>query len=324
MMTEDEGVMVLDKTDLTILSTLARNSRSSYNIIGSEVDLTSKSVKARVKRMIHQKVIEKFVVRVNPAAFGFKVAIVLVRTGNGINKDDVIKRVKQLGDIAYYVYHMGRTCVTALIIKKPLDDLFIQSLNRRLMPASVVSIIALESRVESIVLSETDLRIIKCLLLTGARTEIADIAREVGISEKTTTRRLTRMKDANILDFSIQCSPPVMIGYIQFAIPIITTRFHRQSVLEQMYSKFQANILYSPSVIDSEDRLTFVLFAENVFTVDSILTRVSSFEGVKSADVYILTKWQYHDDWIMKEINKRISQRRPLLFESIKINNAMN
>jgi DNA-binding Lrp family transcriptional regulator len=274
--------------------------------------------------MIHQGVIEKFVVRVNPAAFGFKVAIVLVRTGNGINKDDVIKRVKQLGDIAYYVYHMGRTCVAALIIKIPLDDLFIQSLNRRLMPASVVSIIALESRVESIVISETDLRIIKCLLLTGARTEIADIAREVGISEKTTTRRLTRMKDANILDFSIQCSPPVMIGYIQFAIPIITTRFHRQSVLEQMYSKFQANILYSPSVIDSEDRLTFVLFAENVFTVDSILTRVSSFEGVKSADVYILTKWQYHDDWIIKEINKRISQRRPLLFESIKINNAMN
>jgi DNA-binding Lrp family transcriptional regulator len=324
MMTEDEGILVLDKTDLTILSTLARNSRSSYNSIGSEVDLTSKSVKARVKRMIHQRVIEKFVVRVNPAAFGFKVAIVLVRTGNGINKDDVIKRVKQLGDIAYYVYHMGRTCVAALIIKKPLDDLFIQTLNRRLMPASVVSIIALESRVESIVLSETDLRIIKCLLLTGARTEIADIAREVGISEKTTTRRLTRMKDANILDFSIQCSPPVMIGYIQFAIPIITTRFHRQSVLEQMYSKFQANILYSPSVIDSEDRLTFVLFAENVFTVDSILTRVSSFEGVKSADVYILTKWQYHDDWIIKEINKRISQRRPLLFESIKINNAMN
>jgi DNA-binding Lrp family transcriptional regulator len=324
MMTKDEGAIVLDKTDLTILSTLARNSRSSYNIIGSEVDLTSKSVKARVKRMIHQKVIEKFVVRVNPAAFGFKVAIVLIRTGNGINKDDVIKRVKQLGDIAYYVYHMGRTCVTALIIKKPLDDLFIQSLNRRLMPASVVSIITLESRIESIVLSETDLRIIRCLLLTGARTEIADIAREVGISEKTTTRRLTRMKDANILDFSIQCSPPVMIGYIQFAIPIITTRFHRQSVLERMYSEFQANILYSPSVIDSEDRLTFVLFAENVFTVDSILTRVSSFEGVKSADVYILTKWQYHENWIMKEINNRLPRRQPLLYGSTKINNTMN
>ena len=321
-MTAEEGAVVLDKTDLTILSTLARNCRSSYNSIGSKVDLTSKSVKARVKKMIHQRVIEKFVVRVNPATFGYKVAIILVKTSNGIKKDDVIERVKQLGDIAYHIHHMGRTCVAALIIEKPLDDLIVQSLNHRLKPATVVSITTLERRVESINLSETDLRIIKCLLLSGARTEISDIAREVAISEKTTTRRLTRMKEANILDFSIQCSPSVMIGYIQFAIPIITTKFHRRSVLDRMYSEFQANILYSPSVIDSDDRLTFVLFSENVFTVDSVLDKVSSFEGVKSADVYILTKWQYHDDWIMKEISNRISQRQPFLYESIKINNT--
>jgi hypothetical protein len=55
-----------------------------------------------------------------------------------------------------------------------------------------------------------------------------------------------------------------------------------------------------------EDRLTFVLFGENVFTVDSVLARVDSFEGVKSADIYILTKWQYYDDWIIKEIDKRL------------------
>lgn len=131
------------------------------------------------------------------------------------------------------------------------------------------------------------------------------------------------MKEANILDFSIQCSPSVMIGYIQFAILIITTKFHRRSILERMYSEFQANILYSPSVIDSEDRLTFVLFSENVFTVDSVLTKVGSFEGVKSADVYILTKWQYHDDWIIKEINNRIPRRQPLLDGSIEINNTI-
>ena len=76
-MTEDEEILVLDKTDLTILSTLARNCRTSYSSIGSEVGLTSKSVKARVKKMIHHGVIEKFIVRVNPATFGFKIAIVL-------------------------------------------------------------------------------------------------------------------------------------------------------------------------------------------------------------------------------------------------------
>ena len=61
--------------------------------------------------------------------------------------------------------------------------------------------------------------------------------------------------------------------------------------------------------------MTFVLFGENVFTVDSVMARINSFEGVKSADAYILTKWQYYDDWIMKEINKRLLLR-PVLHRS--------
>lgn len=307
--------MILDKNDLTILPALARDCRTSYSSIGSQIGLTSKSVKARVKKMVHSGVIEKFVVRVNPAAFGYRIAIVLIRTSNGITKDDVIQRVKEFGDLAYHAHHVGSTSVAALIIKKPLDEKIIQSLNDRLKPATVVRTSVAELSVASTDLSETDLRIIKCLLLSGARIEISDIAKEVGISEKTTTRRLNRMKEMRLLDFSLQCSPTAMIGYIQFAIPITVAKSHYHNVREGMYSEFQANILYSPSVIEPEDQLTFVLFGENVFVVDYVLTRVNSFAGVKSADAYILTKLQYYDNWIMKEINKRLLLR-PVLHRS--------
>jgi DNA-binding Lrp family transcriptional regulator len=309
--------LVLDRIDLSILSTLARDCRTSYNSIGSQIGLTSKSVKARVKNMVRTGVIEKFVVRVNPAAFGYRTAPILVTTNNGITKDDVIQRVKQFGDLAYHVHHMGRTSVAALIIKKPFDDNTVQSLNDSLKPATVSGIAFSELSV-STDLSETDLRIIKYLLLSGARTEISDIAKEVRISEKTTTRRLDRMKEGRLLDFSIQCNPAAMIGYIQFAIPIFVGKSYYCSVLERMNSEFQENILYGPSVIEFEDRLTFVLFCENVFTVDSVMARVNSFEGVKGADVYILTKWQYYDDWILKEIDKRLSPR-PLSNKLIKV-----
>src|SRR5918995_1544024 len=310
-----EKRMILDKNDLTILPTLARDCRTSYSSIGSQIGLTSKSVKARVKKMVRSRVIEKFVVRVNPAAFGYRTALVLIRTSNGITKDDVIQRVKEFGDLAYHAHHVGSTSVAALIIKKPLDEKIIQSLNDRLKPATVIRISVAELSVAFTDLSETDLRIIKCLLLSGARIEISEIAKEVGISEKTTARRLNRMKEVPLLDFSLQCDPAAMIGYIQFAIPIIVAKSHYRSVLECMYSKFQANILYSPSVIEPEDRLTFVLFGENVFVVDYVLAKVNSFAGVKSADAYILTKLQYYDNWIMKEINKRLLLR-PVLHRS--------
>ena len=308
--------MILDKNDLTILPTLARDCRTSYSSIGSQIGLTAKSVKARVKKMVGSGVIEKFVVRVNPAAFGYRTALVLVKTSHGITKGDAIKRVKEFGDLAYQVHHMGSTSVAALIIKKPLDDNTIQSLNERLKPATVINIAVTELSVSaSTDLSETDLRIIKCLLLSGARIEISDIAKEVGISEKTTTRRLNRMKESRFLDFSLQCSPAAMVGYIQFVIPISVAKSHYHEVLERMYSEFQANILYSPSVIEPEDRLAFVLFGENVFVVDHVLARVNSFAGVNSADSYVLIKWQYYDDWIMKEINNRLLLR-PVLHRS--------
>src|ERR671916_1382748 len=309
------GRMILDTIDLNILSTLARDCRTSYNSIGSEIGLTSKSVKARVKNMLRSGVIEKFVVRVNPAAFGYRTAIVLIRTSNGMTKDDVIQRIKAFGDLAYHAHHVGSTSVAALIIKKPLDEKIIRSLNDRLKPATVVRTSVAELSVPSTDLSDTDLRIIKCLLLSGARIEISDIAKEVGISEKTTTRRLDRMKEGRLLDFSVQCSPTTMIGYIQFAIPIIVAKTHYRSVLERMYSEFQTNILYSPSVIEPENQLTFILFGENVFVVDYVLAKVNSFAGVKSADAYILTKLQYYDNWIMKEINKRLLLR-PVLHSS--------
>ena len=63
-------------------------------------------------------------------------------------------------------------------------------------------------------------------VLLGARIEISDIAKQVGISEKTTTRRLNRMKESRLLDFSLQCSPAAMIGYIQFVISITVAKFH--------------------------------------------------------------------------------------------------
>src|ERR671919_1119041 len=307
--------MILDTIDLNILSTLARDCRTSYSSIGSQTGLTPKSVKARVKEMVRSGVIEKFVVRVNPAAFGYRTAIVLIRTSNGITKDDVIQRVKDFGDLAYHAHHVGSTSVAALIIKKPLDEKIIQSLNDRLKPATVVRISVAELSVTSTDLSNTDLRIIKCLLLSGARIEISDIAKEVGISEKTKTRRLNRMKEMRLLDFSLQCSPAAMIGYIQFVIPLTVAKSHYHNVRKRMYSEFQANILYSPSIIEPEDRLAFVLFGENVFVVDRVLARVNTFAGVNSADSYILTKRQYFDDWIMEEIYNRLLVR-PVLHRS--------
>lgn len=299
--------LVLDKIDFNILATLSRDCRTPYSSIASLVGLTSKSIKARVKKMARSGVLEKFIVRVNPAGFGYKIAPIEIRTNNRITKEDAVSRVKQIGDLAYHVHHFGRTSVAALIIKESLEDKTIQLLKNSLVPAIINRISVSETPV-SMSPSETDLRIIKCLLLSGARTEISEMAKKIRISEKTTTRRLNKMKDEHLLEFSIQCDPASMIGYVQFTILISVEKSKYRSVYEHMYKEFQENVLYHPSTIDPDDLLIFVLFGENIFMIDFILSTVDSFEGVKDADVYILTKWQYYDDWILRAIDQRLSK----------------
>ncbi|HEX7031654.1 MAG TPA: AsnC family transcriptional regulator [Nitrososphaera sp.] len=297
---------VLDKTDLNILAILARNCRTSYNKIGSLTGLTPKSVKARVRKMVSGGVIEKFAVRVNPATFGYRTAFVTVRTNNGITRDEVIRRVRQFGDIAVHVHQMGRTSGADLIIDDSWNAIDAKkSLGDHLKPATIGGI-AVSHVPVSMDPSETDLRIIRCLLQSGARMEISEIASQVGISEKTATRRLDRMIEGRVMDFTLQCNPAAMIGYVQFSIVMFVEKSHYRSVYERMYSEFQESILYRPSVIDPDDRLIFVLFGENVFKVDSVLARVDSFEGVRTADAFILTSLKFYDDWIMKEVDKRL------------------
>lgn len=303
---------VLDKTDLDILAILGRDSRASYSSIGSLIGLTSKSVKARVKNMVSSGVIEKFIVRVNPAAFGYRTTNVVIKTNNGITKDDVVRRVRKFGDIAFHAHQMGRNSAAAIITKEPFDADAIKALNDRIRPGAVDSI-AVSHVPVTVDLSETDLRIIKSLLHLGARAEISEIAKELGISEKTATRRLDRMKEGRALDFTLQSDPAAMIGYVQFCIIMFVAKSYYRSVYERMYSEFQDIILYRPSVIDPEDRLVFVLFSENVSKVDAVLARVDSFEGVKMADAFIITKLQYYDDWILREIDKRLPRPHKLI-----------
>ena len=130
------------------------------------------------------------------------------------------------------------------------------------------------------------------------------------------------MTEGHLLEFSIQCDPASMIGYVQFTILISVEKSHYCSVYEHMYMEFQENVLYHPSTIDPDDLLIFVLFGENVFMIDFILSTVDSFEGVKNVHVYILTKWQYYDDWIIREIDERLY--RTVLPKSIQGNRQLD
>jgi len=61
----------MDHIDLQILRILPDDCRTSYRSIGLSLELTTNTVKRRVKVLIQDKIIEKFIINLNFAILGY-------------------------------------------------------------------------------------------------------------------------------------------------------------------------------------------------------------------------------------------------------------
>ena len=73
----------MDKLDIQILSHLLNNCRKPDRQIGSEIDISGVAVKSRIQKMIENKIIEKFALKIEPPVLGFSVLYFVV-TGKEI------------------------------------------------------------------------------------------------------------------------------------------------------------------------------------------------------------------------------------------------
>jgi DNA-binding Lrp family transcriptional regulator len=158
-------------------------------------------------------------------------------------------------------------------------------------------------------LSETDLKIIKCLL-SNPRMEAIEIAKKISASARTVNRRLTRMKDNNILKFFIQCNPVSTLGYIQFVLVVNSVdRSFNNQIVERIYGDLKENILCQPPIIDPDNIITLILFSKDIFTADRILKEVESLTGVNRVELFILTGSNSYDEWELREIDRRLNSK---------------
>jgi DNA-binding Lrp family transcriptional regulator len=300
----------LDETDLKIISILSKDCRESFMSIGSSVGLTSKSVKARVDAMISTGVIEKFIVKVSPAALGYGLGCMLIVREHAAHTDDIIRRLNLLGDVSIHSRCMGGVSTFCLAIKEGHEDK-LELLRDSLKPAIVHFMFTSPSYYSGIKheLSETDLRIIKCLL-SNPRMESNAIAKKIAISARTVNRRLTRMKDNNILKFFIQCNPVSTLGYIQFVLVVNSAdKSFNNQIVERIYVDLKDNILCQPPIIDPDNIITLILFSRDIFTADHILKEVESLTGVNRVELFILTGSNSYDEWELREIDKKLNSK---------------
>jgi len=296
----------LDELDGKILRSLSRNCRVSYNSLGSEIDMTAKSVKARVKKMQSSGVIDSFIVKVNPMVLGYsKVCILVLRINNKATDEKHIRRsISLLGDILNTGHVLGNISTFKFAVKKEAEEkleLLVDVINQdHLIQNQTVAFQNVREQPTYV-----DFKIMRCLL-DNPKMEISDIAEKISMSSKTVARRLEKMIGNDVLDFTIQINFTAIGGYIVSVVSANLEKGAHTKVLERSYADLEDSFfVYSP-MLSQQDVIYWLFFSKDVFALDSVIKRIESYGGVKKVDVLIPINIEYHKDVLIKEIERKL------------------
>jgi DNA-binding Lrp family transcriptional regulator len=236
----------------------------------------------------------------------------------------IIEHLNRLGNIIAEIEVLGGVSIFRVAIKETNDGITQKDDNDNTISLLSTDIIAKVVIANNTSVYEkrqsfptpTDLKIIRCLVL-NPQIGVADISRLISISTRTANRILNKLKDGEIVRFSVICDPAAMQGLVVFGLLIYIDdnkvaeqkkdkrpSYHR--ILERLYTEFpEYPFLRSPLV--SHDNIIIVsVFGNDVFAIDSMFKKILLFQEVKKAELYVFTRIKYHKDWIASEIDRRL------------------
>jgi DNA-binding Lrp family transcriptional regulator len=129
----------------------------------------------------------------------------------------------------------------------------------------------------------------------------------MGCSQKTIIRRIEKLISSRvIMGFSLQYNPSNMKGYNYFSVLLYTRSSMTMDVMKEVsYSELNDYILrFPPFVFDN--RVIIVFHIENVFDIESIVTKIRSIKGVVKVEAYQPIRIRWHEEWLKKKIKYKI------------------
>jgi ribosomal protein L31E len=99
-----------------------------------------------------------------------------------------------------------------------------------------------------------------------------------------------------------------LTGYIEFLLIVyVNNKSAHGEIVERMYREMQEYLIYIPLNISGSEVIIALFFCSNIPTVDSITRRVKSYDGLQDVKLFITTQVKHYEDWLVREINKKIT-----------------
>jgi DNA-binding Lrp family transcriptional regulator len=194
----------MDEIDFTILKQLIDNSRITYRELAEIIGISASSTHKRIKKLIDDEIIQRFIAR--PSALALKYLSILIY---GISDAKSMEAVSQELGRHESVYNVAIAAGKWYYIAGFLRDIselqefssFVSKTAQISKP--ILGILNIPYITTPEPLTTIDYKILK-VLNKDARKSITDIADDVGLSAKTVKKRLDRMIENYLVEFTVE------------------------------------------------------------------------------------------------------------------------
>jgi len=138
--------MEMDPVNKKIIEMLIKDSRRPYREIADELGVTESTVRKRVKKLVEDKVIEKFTLALNPEKSGRSVIAYVTAYPQNQREKEVEELVKNLPEVVEAYSMSGKCGINMKVVVKDLPSLnmFLERLQREPIITALESCIALK------------------------------------------------------------------------------------------------------------------------------------------------------------------------------------
>ncbi|MBM3895308.1 MAG: Lrp/AsnC family transcriptional regulator [Thaumarchaeota archaeon] len=299
----------MDELDIQILSILLDNCRESDRQIGKKIGISGNAVSSRIQKMIQNKVIEKFALKIEPPVLGYNVLYIVV-SGQDLNQ--ILKQVRLVGEPFFVVPCVGDITVCSIVIKENVEEKI--SLAKKIMKdVRVLSIFEAQNPGIRSDLTKTDLEIIN-VLLENPRARIEEIAKATSFSTKTITRALDKLQNDEAILFTLIYDPIKLEQFVPYAV-LTWSNGDLYKTLKILKDEFSQSFLQKPFI--AKNQIVLFLYSDNIFKIDDVIQKVRKISGIALADLFIPKKITFPQKWIADTVKtSRASKKLHLLYQT--------
>jgi DNA-binding Lrp family transcriptional regulator len=284
----------MDKLDMEILSRLLNNCRTPDSQIGKEIGISGVAVKSRIQKMIEQKIIEEFTLKIEPPVFGYSILYFVVI---GKELDHILEKIRLVGEPFFVVPCVGGITVCSIVVRENPEHAM-EIAKNILRDVRVLSIFEAKNPEIRSDLTKTDIEIID-ILLKDPRLKMEEIAKISGFSTKTIARSLDKLQNDEAILFTLIYNPRKMGKYIPFVI-LVTVDGDIKETLSKLEKKFVKSFLQKPFV--HQNQIVLFFHSDDIYKIDELSKKVNKVDGIQSIDLFIPKEINFVQKWIKNAI----------------------